>query len=759
MASLEEQLSVPASAYLPDNTAAARLTTGSTSLSLSQSTSINQSKKFLLVGRQASTADIRIDHKSISRKHALLYFTKTQEKQENVLVLRDLGGKYGCFLNGSKVDANSEVMLEHESRIQFGKVRESVFTVEINHGLLSNDAAVRTETKHDGKESDLELGGETDNLPETEGEKEEQGDQVLTGRAAREAEIAKMMASLDETPTYSKFKPLNTTSQAIQNPDINPGHSGRITKGGNIPSIATKLKLPVTSSITLSTALRSNSLPTTISLDPAGSRLIVGSSDNTLRMYDFNGMDLAAKAFKIVTVQEGHSIVQAAFSNTGNQIVVGTTSAQPMILDRDGHEIIEFNKGDMYVTDMTHTDGHVSNITGVDWHPLQRDLVITSSLDGSVRIWDLEKNKTKFQKLCSTKDRVYRIKDSRGKRTKVTCVTFAPSGREFTCGTICGSIQVWSSTKVGSRPDRVVYDAHLSGSRKVPIHSLTYNFDGKKLASRSMDDECVKIWDARRMSRTAKPLSICTGLQGIYESVNCAFSPDGKILCAGSCIEPKNTTAYGILKFYMVDNSIAKTKTSEPVFEIDVLQGQSVVNVAWHKKLNQIVASLSDGSIRVYYDTNLSNKGAKLPVAKGLRKTDDLTLLLNSRAPQGSAGITGEIRTPHALPLFRGTMETKNTKRKREKDRQDPIKSKRPDLPGTGIKVSEGTSAGLNFQQTVLTSAIAKNKNIAGKDPREELFKYNEGKEYTKVSYDGDRRILADKTVEEEEEEHKKKET
>lgn len=120
---------------------------------------------------------------------------------------------------------------------------------------------------------------------------------------------------------------------------------------------------------------------------------------------------------------------------------------------------------------------------------------------------------------------------------------------------------------------------------------------------------------------------------------------------------------------------------------------------------------------------------------------------------QGLAAIQGEIQTPNALPLFRST-EVKNIKRKREKERQDPIKSRRPDLPGTGIKASEETSAGLNFQQTVLTSAIAKNKNIAGKDPREELFKYNEGKDY-KVSFEGDKRILAEKTAEEEEEELK----
>jgi WD40 repeat protein len=757
MTILEQQLSIPINAYLPTNGEAAKLTTGTTSLSLSQSTSINQSNKFLLVGRQASTADIRIDHKSISRKHAVLYFTKTQQDRQgignghekNMLMLRDMGGKYGCLLNGSKV--NGEVVLENGSRVQFGNVRESLFTVEIDDELLSKKPA--TEKLATGAR-DFEK--EPDGVGIEEKDEEVQDVPVLTGRAAREAEIAKMMASLDDNPTYTKFKP--TADQSAINANNENIPSGK--KEQKIPSIATQLKLPITSSITLSTPSQSSSLPTTISLDPAGSRLIVGLSDTTLRMYDFNGMDLSAKPFKIVTIQDGHSIVKAAYSNTGDRMIVGTTSAQPMILDRDGHEIIEFNKGDMYVTDMTHTDGHVSNITGVDWHPLNRNLVITSSLDGSVRLWDLDKNKTKFRKLCSAKDKVYRIKSSMGKRTKVTCVVFAPGGREFACGTICGSVQVWSTAKVGSRPERVVYDAHLSGSRGMAIHSLTYNFDGKKLASRCMDDGCVKVWDARRLSRTAQPLSICKGLHGLYESVNCAFSPDGRILCAGTCIEPRNiTTEYGILKFYRVDNSTAKTKPSEPIFELDVAQGLSIVNVTWHNKLNQIIVSLSDGSIRVFYDMKWSSNGAKLPVAKGLRKTDDLTLLLNSRAPQGSAGVLGEIRTPHALPLFREEVETKNTKRKRENERKDPIKSKRPDLPGTGIKVSEGTSAGLNFQQTVLTSAISKNKNIAGKDPREELFKYKEGKEYTKVPYDGDRRILAEKTLEEEEEEMKKKGT
>jgi hypothetical protein len=41
------------------------------------------------------------------------------------------------------------------------------------------------------------------------------------------------------------------------------------------------------------------------------------------------------------------------------------------------------------------------------------------------------------------------------------------------------------------------------------------------------------------------------------------------------------------------------------------------------------------------------------------------------------------ILTPHALPMFQDE-ESKSLKRKREKERKDPVLSHRPDLPVTG---------------------------------------------------------------------------
>merc|ERR1740124_486901 len=53
-----------------------------TTIPLGPETSIHPSPKFLVVGRQLSTADLRIDHKSISRRHAALYFLPSSSSDE-----------------------------------------------------------------------------------------------------------------------------------------------------------------------------------------------------------------------------------------------------------------------------------------------------------------------------------------------------------------------------------------------------------------------------------------------------------------------------------------------------------------------------------------------------------------------------------------------------------------------------------------------------------------------------------------------------
>ncbi len=48
----------------------------------------------------------------------------------------------------------------------------------------------------------------------------------------------------------------------------------------------------------------------------------------------------------------------------------------------------------MYIQDMSNTKGHVASILDGKWHPIEKKNFMTSSLDGSIRIWDIESKLT-----------------------------------------------------------------------------------------------------------------------------------------------------------------------------------------------------------------------------------------------------------------------------------------------------------------------------------------------------------------------------
>ena len=52
-------------------------------------------------------------------------------------------------------------------------------------------------------------------------------------------------------------------------------------------------------------------------MDPASTRILSGSRDYTMHMYDFGGMKADMKAFRTLTPSEGHPVLAASWSTTG----------------------------------------------------------------------------------------------------------------------------------------------------------------------------------------------------------------------------------------------------------------------------------------------------------------------------------------------------------------------------------------------------------------------------------------------------------
>ena len=93
-----------------------------------------------------------------------------------------------------------------------------------------------------------------------------------------------------------------------------------------------------------------------------------------------------------------------------------------------------------------------------------------------------------------------------------------------------------------------------------------------------------------------------------------------------------------------------------------------------------------------------SLNGAKLPLSKGPPRKVTIEDMSDALAQPA-------IITPHALPMFRdGEIARGTGKRKREKDRSDPRKSRRPELPVTGP--GKGGRVGASATQHIVQNLV-----------------------------------------------------
>ncbi|CAH2056871.1 unnamed protein product, partial [Iphiclides podalirius] len=84
---------------------------------------------------------------------------------------------------------------------------------------------------------------------------------------------------------------------------------------------------------------------------------------------------------------------------------------------------------------------------------------------------------------------------------------------------------------------------------------------------------------------------------------------------------------------------------------------------------------------------------------------------------------TQQIITPHALPLFRQE-KLRTSKKRMEKDRMDPVKSKRPDLPITSGQGGRVAASGSTLSSFVIRNLGLSKRVNDEQDPREAILKY-----------------------------------
>ncbi|PNW83794.1 hypothetical protein CHLRE_04g217750v5 [Chlamydomonas reinhardtii] len=455
-----------------------------------------------------------------------------------------------------------------------------------------------------------------------------------------------------------------------------------------------------------------------LDVEHSGTRMVTGSYDYTVRIYDFHGMKSDMRSFRDIEPSEGHPVLSVSWSPSGDAFLVVTGSAQAKIYDRDGRALGEFIRGDMYIRDSRNTKGHISGCTGGWWHPSDKFTALTSSEDGTVRVWDTHNIAQKTV-----------IKPSLAKpvRTAVTAVSYNTTGSLIGAGLADGTIQVWSvGGKFGtsaavaqvlppthqmiekqgwtyvSRPTQLARNAHQPGTE---ITSLCFSSDNTTLISRGVD-ATLKIWDLRKFNA---PLKVHGGLSAPYAQTRAIFSPDESVILTGT----GGTGAGGGGDAGTEGSVVFFSKSTHELIRKVGMPG-AVTGLAWHHRLNQIFVGMGNrksGETHALYDLTRSERGVLSAASRRPRAPNPLDFtppLL--------------IKTPHALPMYR---EDPIKKRKAEKEAQ---RARRPDLgmiaTGRGKGGKLGSTGGTLLTQHLLKQRGGLMAPEQEMDPREAMLRH-----------------------------------
>ncbi|KAA8896804.1 hypothetical protein TRICI_006825 [Trichomonascus ciferrii] len=411
-----------------------------------------------------------------------------------------------------------------------------------------------------------------------------------------------------------------------------------------------------------------------ISLDPSGSRLLTGSFDCTFKYWDFAGMDsIALNPFRSFEPMETHSVLTCAFSASGKSVLAVPQSLKPKLYTRDGKELGEFASGYVYLVDMKNTKGHTADMTGGAWNPVENDTFCTSSVDSTIRIW----NANRFNSQKS----VIVVKPVKGgiKKNKVTTSSWSLDGKLIVGASIDGALTTWDAKGPLLRPSHTIKEATVPNTW---TSGITASPDGNMYAIRGGDGS-LKLWDLRNLKT---PVLQRLNLPSDAETNNVVYSPDGAHLLTG--------TSDGQLHILDKDD----------LSDIQTLQvdesSSSVASVSWHPKLNQIFAGLSNGSVHVMFNRNMSTKGAKIVIEKApkVRHVEDA---MNTTD----------------ISMFGISEDAYEQERQRKERRRKVETISEPTKPNPGVW---GTPDPEHVKQNVELSGLG------AEDPREALLKYAE---------------------------------
>ncbi|WP_020377887.1 NACHT and WD40 repeat domain-containing protein [Candidatus Microthrix parvicella] len=321
---------------------------------------------------------------------------------------------------------------------------------------------------------------------------------------------------------------------------------------------------------------------------PDGTRLVSGSADGTIRVWD---PDERTELGRL----EGHTntVLSVGWSPDGTRLVSGSNDGTIRIWDpEDG-------------TELGRLEGHTNTVWSVGWSPDGTRLV-SGSNDGTIRIWD-PNERTELGRL-------------EGHTGTVLSVGWSPDGTRLVSGSNDGTIRIWD-------PNERTELGRLEGHTRTVL-SVGWSPDGTRLVSGS-NDGTIRIWDPNERTELGR-------LEGHTRTVlSVGWSPDGTRLVSGSADgtiliwDPDERTELGRLEGHTdwvrsvgwspdgtrlvsgSDDGTIRIWDPDERTELGRLEGhtRTVLSVGWSPDGTRLVSGSNDGTIRIWDPDERSELG------------------------------------------------------------------------------------------------------------------------------------------------------